>query len=204
MCRARRACHGGSRRGRRGGRVRAAAGNAARARENIAIGEDRLTDTRATAVLRIAGRAREGDAGPVVYRFADPGARRAAPPGLRGARRERLLDAEVEYARAGVPFDRAKRAAASIHDRGAQRGVSAQRADGTQGGHRGAARRAPAVMGMPSSRSACQGSAPGGPALISATSRAATRSSSSGYVPLGYTHIRPLRFYRPASARSRR
>ena len=169
------------------------------AAENLAIGEDRVADTHATAWLRIAGVPVRVDAGPIVYRFPDParGEQRrpvAAVPGI-----SVLFDSEVEYARANVPFERTYNL--RLHNASASaRGVSVEL-------------KAPKALTVDSlvRRVAMEpfsdavvvyhlrGALPVGRHLVSATARSGDETFVSGYVPLHYEHIRPLRFYRAAS-----
>ena len=165
----------------------------------LAVGEDRLADPRAHAWLRIAGVAFATDLYPIVYRYADParGERRlpvAAVPAI-----SILFDSEVEYARAGVPFDRTY----SVHLRStttAPRGVSVAltlpaglRADST-------VRRALLEpFGSTTLVFRVRGTLPAGRHAISATATSGGETFLSGYVPIVYEHIRPLRYYRAAT-----
>jgi hypothetical protein len=174
-----------------------AAGSAAS--YNIAIGEDRLVDPRARAWLRVAGASFATDVMPIVYRYADParGERRrpiAAVPAINV-----LLDDEVEYARAGVPFDRVY----SVHLRSTTttpRGVSVAltlpaglRADSL------VRRAALEPFGATTLTFRVRGALPAGRHAISATATSGGETFVSGYVPINYEHIRPLRYYRAAS-----
>jgi LmbE family N-acetylglucosaminyl deacetylase len=174
-----------------------AAGSAAS--YNIAIGEDRLVDPRARAWLRVAGASFATDVMPIVYRYADParGERRrpiAAVPAINV-----LLDDEVEYARAGVPFDRVY----SVHLRSTTttpRGVSVAltlpaglRADSL------VRRAALEPFGATTLTFRVRGALPAGRHALSATATSGGETFVSGYVPINYEHIRPLRYYRPAS-----
>ena len=77
-----------------------------------------MAATHARAVVRIAGVPVRVDAGPVVYRFADPArGERRRPVAVGAAGQRQLLDDDVEYARADVPLDRdVQRAPAIRHD----------------------------------------------------------------------------------------
>ena len=174
-------------------------GVGATAAENIAIGEDRVADTHSRAVLRIAGVPVTVDAGPVVYRYADParGEQRrpvAAVPGI-----SVLFDAEVEYARADVPFERTYNV--HLHNASAAaRSVTVTLAAPRQLKVDSLVRR---VVMEPFSDAVLvfhvKGSLPAGRHLVSATAESGDEKFISGYVPLHYDHIRPLRFYRAAS-----
>ena len=173
--------------------------NGASAAENLAIGEDRVADTHAIAALRIAGVPVRVDAGAIVYRFADParGERRrpvsAVPPV------SLLFDSEVEYARAGVAFERTYNV--RLHNASAAaRSVTVtlsvpkgMRADSV------VRRTAIAAFGDAVLAFHVKGTLPAGRHLVSATAQSGEQTFVSGYVPLRYEHIRPLRFYRAAS-----
>ncbi len=77
-----------------------------RAATDIAVGEDRLSDTHAFALLEVAGTPVGIDVGPVVYRYADPARGELRRPVAAVPQISVVLDDEVEYARAGVPFER--------------------------------------------------------------------------------------------------
>ena len=169
------------------------------AAENVAIGEDRVADTHATARLRIAGVPVRVDAGPIVYRFPDParGEQRrpvAAVPGI-----SVLFDSEVEYTRASVPFERTYNV--RLHNASASaRGVSVELEAPKELTVDSLVRR---VAMEPFSDAVAvfhlRGALPVGRHLVSATARSGDETFVSGYVPLHYEHIRPLRFYRAAS-----
>ena len=171
----------------------------ATAAENVAIGEDRIADTHARAYLRIAGVPLTVDAGPVVYRYADParGEQRrpvAAVPGV-----SVLFDADVEYARAGAPFERTYNV--RLHNAGAAaRGVTVRLATPPALRVDSLVRR---VAMEPFSDAVLafhvKGSLPVGRHVVSATAESGDETFIVGYVPLRYEHIRPLRFYRVAS-----
>jgi LmbE family N-acetylglucosaminyl deacetylase len=174
-------------------------GTGAVAAYNIALGEDRLADPRARAWLRIAGVPFAADLAPIVYRFADParGERRrpiAAVPAINVR-----FDDEVEYARAGVPLDRVY----SVHVQSTTvtpRGVSVEltlpaglRADTL------VRRAALAPFDAATLSFRVRGTLPAGRHLISAAATSGGETFVSGYVPINYEHIRPLRYYRAAS-----
>ena len=181
------------------GDVFAVPGVGTTAAENIAIGEDRVADTHARAYLRIAGVPVTVDAGPVVYRHADParGEQRrpvAAVPGV-----SVLFDTEVEYARAGVPFERTYNV--RLHNASAAaRGVTVRLATPAQLTVDSLVRR---VAMEPFSDAVLafhvKGSLPVGRHVVSAMAEGGDEKFIAGYVQLHYEHIRPLRFYRAAS-----
>jgi LmbE family N-acetylglucosaminyl deacetylase len=166
---------------------------------NLAVGEDRLADQRARVWLRIAGVSFATDVAPIVYRYADParGERRlpvAAVPAVNV-----LLDDEVEYARAGMPFDRTY----SVHLRStttAPRGVSVALSL-PAGLHADSAVRRAALQPFGSATLAfrVRGTLPAGRHVISATATSGSERFVAGYLPISYEHIRPLRYYRAAS-----
>ena len=184
--------------GRRGD-VFAVPGTLSSASENIAIGEDRVADTHVSARLRIAGVPVTVDAGPVVYRFADParGEQRrpvAAVPGV-----SVLFDAEVEYARAGVPLERTYNV--RLHNASAlARGVTVELTiPGTMKVDSMVRRVAIEPFSDAMLAFHARGTLPVGRHLVSAVATSGDEKFISGYVPLHYDHIRPLRFYRAAS-----
>lgn len=174
-------------------------GQGSTAAASIAIGEDRLFDTRAQAVLRITGVPVVADASPVVYREADParGERRrpvASVPAI-----SVLFDDEVEYARAGVPFDRVY----AVHltsATSAPRGVSVTlslpaglRADSL------VRRAALEPFGSTTLTFRVRGTLPAGRCKVSASAASGGETFVSGYLPIEYAHIPPLRYYRAAT-----
>jgi LmbE family N-acetylglucosaminyl deacetylase len=163
-------------------------------------GEDRLADSYARVTLRIADVPVTVDAGPIVYRFADP---------ARGERRRPLaavpaisvtLDGEVQYARAGVPIDRpfdvhvASAATASHSVTVTLKLPAGLRADS-------AVRRAALDSGGSATLSfRVRGTLPAGRHMITAMATSGGDEYAIGYLPIDYEHIRPLRYYRQAAA----
>ena len=184
--------------GRRGD-VFAVPGQGSSAAENIALGEDRITDSRARVALRIDGVSFTTDVSPVVFRSADPARGELRRPVAAVPAINVLLDDEVEYARAGVPFDRAY----SVYLRStttSPRGVSVTlalpaglRADSV------VRRAALEPFGSATLVFRVRGTLTAGRHLISATASSAGETFASGYLPIEYAHIPPLRYYRPAS-----
>jgi hypothetical protein len=173
-------------------------GDRSSAADNIAIGEDRVAETQASADLRIAGVPFQTMVGPIIYRFADParGERRrplAAVPAI-----NMLFDDEVEYARAGVPLDRVY----NVHLRSttsAPRSVSVTLELPTGLAADSIVRRAALEpFGSATLSFRIRGSLRAGRYLIAATATSGRETFRSGYVPMIYEHIRPLRYYRPA------
>ena len=174
-------------------------GTGTSAAENIAIGEDHVAETHARAVLRIAGVAVTVNAGPVIYRFADParGEQRrpvGAVPGI-----SVLFDDEVEYVRSGIPFERTYNV--RLHNAStSSRGVAVALTGPTELTVDSLVRR---VAMDPFSDAVVafhvRGTLPKGRHLLSATATSGDETFVAGFVPLQYEHIRPLRFYRAAS-----
>jgi LmbE family N-acetylglucosaminyl deacetylase len=174
-------------------------GQGATAALNIAVGEDRLFDTRAQATLHIAGVPVVADASPVVYREADPARGELRRPVASVPAISILFDDEVEYARAGVPFDRVY----AVHLKSATptpRGVSVTlslpsglRADST------VRRAALEPFGSATLTFRVRGTLPTGRFNVSASAASGGETFVSGYVPIEYAHIPPLRYYRAAT-----
>ena len=166
---------------------------------NVGVGEDRIADTHARADLRIAGVAVRVDAGPVVYRYADPARgelRRpvSVVPGL-----SVLLDDDVEYARANVPFVRSWNV--RLHNASASpRGVSVSLVAPQQLAVDSLVRRvAIEPFGDAVVTFRAHGLLPVGRHVVSMTATSGDEQFTSGYQTIRYEHIRPLRHYRPAS-----
>lgn len=173
-------------------------GDGSTAAANIAIGEDRVAETQATADLRIAGMPFRAIVGPIIHRFADParGERRrplAAVPAVNV-----LFEDEVEYARAGAPFDRVY----NVHlhsNTGAPRSVSVALELPTTVTVDSLVRHAALEpFGSATLSFRVRGTLRPGRYLITATATSGRETFRSGYVPVTYEHIRPLRYYRPA------
>jgi LmbE family N-acetylglucosaminyl deacetylase len=166
----------------------------------MAIGEDRLADSRAQVTLRIADVPVTVDAGPAIYRYADParGERRrplAAVPPL-----SVMLEGEVSYARAGVPLDRLYRVQLKSAT-SAPRGVSVELTL-PQGLRADSAVRRVALDPFASATLTfrIRGTLAKGRHTISAVATSGGQTFAMGYLPITYEHIRPLRYFRPASA----
>src|SRR5206468_13082438 len=109
------------------------------------------------------------------------------------------FDDEVEYARAGVPFDRTY----TVHLQSASSSPSSVSVKlippaGLTGDSlvRHAALQ---PFGSASVVYRLRGRLAAGRHLVSATASVGDRSYESGYIPVQYSHIRPLRYYRAAS-----
>ncbi len=170
-----------------------------RAAVDIAVGEDRLFDTHAMALLEVAGVPVGIDVGPVVYRYADPARGELRRPVAAVPKISVVLDDEVEYARAGVPFERTY--SVRLHNAtAAARGVSVQLTVPNGLKLDSLVRRA-AVEPFGDAVVAfhVRGTLPAGRHVVSAVATSGSETFTSGYVPIRYDHIKPLRFYRPAS-----
>jgi LmbE family N-acetylglucosaminyl deacetylase len=174
-------------------------GQGATAGENIAVGEDRLHDSHAQAILHIDGVRVVADASPVIQRFADPARGELRRPVAAVPAISVLFDDEVEYARAGVPLDRVY----AVHLKSATaaaRGVTVTltlpaglRAD--------SAVRHAALPPFGSATLAfrVRGTLPAGRFNVSASATSNGETFVSGYIPIEYAHIPPLRYYRAAT-----
>ena len=167
----------------------------------IAIGEDRLAETHARVALGIAGVSFIADAGPVVYRNADParGERRlpvAAVPPI-----SILFESEVEYARVGTTLNRAysvRVGSASPSPRGVSVELSLP-----QGLVADSAVRRVALepFGSATLVFAVRGRLPAGEHHVGATASSGGERYMAGWMPIAYEHIRPLRYYRASKVK---
>jgi hypothetical protein len=166
----------------------------------MALGEERLADSYARVTLNVAGGPVTVDAGPIVYRFADP---------ARGERRRPLtavppisvtLDGEMQYARAGVAVDRR----IDVHVASAATAPRSVTVTLTLP----AGLRADSVIrritldsaGTTSLSFLVRGSLPAGRHAASVMASSNGEDFAIGYLPIDYEHIRPLRYYRQAAA----
>ncbi|CAN5845699.1 PIG-L family deacetylase [soil metagenome] len=169
------------------------------AAQDIGLGEDRVADTHARVTLHIGGTPVTVNVGPVVYRYADPARGELRRPVAAVPKIGVLLDDEVEYARAGVPFQRSY--SVRLHNAtAAARGVSVTLNAPPQLKVDSLVRR---VAMEPFSDAVLvfhtTGTLPAGRHVVSATAESGDEMFTMGYVPIQYQHIRPLRSYRPAS-----
>ena len=169
------------------------------AAQNIGIGEDRIADTHARVGLHIAGVPIVVDAGPVVYRTADPARGELRRPVAAVPKIGVVFDDEVEYARAGVSFERSY--SVRLHNAtAAARGVSVTLSAPTQLKVDSTVRR---VAMEPYSDAVVvfhvKGALPVGRHTVGAVAESGDEQFAAGYVPIQYEHIRPLRSYRAAS-----
>ena len=166
---------------------------------NAVIGEDRVAETHVRVALRVGGVPFVYDAGPVVYRFADPARGEQRRPVAAVPAVSLTFDDEIEYARVGVPLVRDF----SLH---VQSSASTPRSVTVQVGLPAGLRSDSLVrhVALDSFASATlvfrvTGKLPAGRHYVSATATSNGEKFMTGWTPLTYTHIRPLRYYRTAS-----
>jgi LmbE family N-acetylglucosaminyl deacetylase len=169
-------------------------------RADMIEGEDRRLESGAEVGLRVDGVPVVVREGPIVYRFADPARGEVRRPVATVPEISVLLQHEVEYARAGAPFDRTM--LVYVHSADAvsrQVDVTLQLPEGLHADS--ATRRAVLTpFGDAHLYYRIRGVLPAGRHEIKAgatlVENGAERASTLGFVPLEYPHIRPLRFYR--------
>ncbi len=170
-----------------------------RAALDIAIGEDRLSDTHVFAMLKIAGEPVSVDIGPIVYRYADPARGEQRRPVAVVPAVSVLLDNEVEFARANVPFERTY----NVHLHNATtvaRSVTVE-LNTPKGVTLDSLVRRIAIDPFGDAVLAfhVRGTLTAGRHTVSAVATSSGEKFTSGYVSIRYDHIKPLRFYRAAS-----
>ncbi|MDB4884147.1 MAG: LmbE family protein [Gemmatimonadetes bacterium] len=163
---------------------------------NGLIGEDRVAETHVRAALRIAGVPFVYDAGPVVYRYADPARGEQRRPVAAVPAISLLFEDEVEYARVGVALDREY----TLHVRSsasAARGVTVQLSLPVGLTTDSLVRH---VALEPFASAALvfhvRGRLPAGRHYVSAAATSNGEQFMAGWMPITYEHIRPLRYYR--------
>ena len=165
----------------------------------LAIGEERLFDTHASAALVIAGVPLVVDASPVVYRFADPARGELRRPVASVPPISVRFDGELELARAGIPINRAfvvhLQSAADVPkpitlSLTVPRGLTADSAT---------RRVALAPFGQATMTFHVRGTLPAGNHQIQAVATSGEEHYGIGWSALEYGHIRPLRHYTYAS-----
>jgi LmbE family N-acetylglucosaminyl deacetylase len=172
-------------------------------RSEMVEGEDRRLDSGAEIGLlidRVPVLVRDG---PIVYRFADPARGEVRRPIATVPEISVLLQHEVEYARAGAPFDRTMLVYVHSAD-GVSRevDVALKLPDGL---HADTATRHVTLepFGDAHVYFHIHGVLAAGRHEITATAslrdNGAVRTFNMGFVPVEYSHIRPLRFYRNSS-----
>ena len=166
--------------------------------EALARGEDRVLDSRAIAWLTIDGVSVPVEVGQIIYRYGDPARGEVHRPIAVVPPITVLFNGAVQYARAGIAFDRV---------------FSVQVRSGTD-----AARGVTVALAVPAGLTAdslvrhvalvpfastvldfhVRGTLAPGRHVISAVATSNGETFATGYVPISYEHIRPLRYYRPA------
>jgi len=172
-------------------------------RADMIEGEDRRLESGAEVGLRVDGVPVVVREGPIVYRFADPARGEVRRPIATVPEISVLLQHEVEYARAGAPFDRTMlvyvHSAAGVPR---QVDVTLRLPDGL---HADTATRHASLepFGDAHLYFRVRGVLAAGPHDIAASAslreNAAARASNLGFVPVEHSHIRPLRFYRSST-----
>ena len=174
-------------------------GQGAASAENIAVGEDRIYNSYAQASLRIAGVPVVADASPVIFRVADPARGELRRPVAAVPAISVLFDDEVQYARANVPFDRMY----AVHLKSATsapRGVSVTLTLPAGLRTDSAVRRvALEPFGAATLTYRVRGMMPAGRFDVSASAASNGETYVSGYIPIEYAHIPPIRYYRAAT-----
>src|SRR5262249_639150 len=173
-------------------------------RVDMIEGEDRRLESGAELGLHVDGVPVVVRQGPIVYRFADPARGEVRRPIATVPEISVLLQHEVEYARAGTPFDRT--ILVYVHSADA---VS-RKVDVTlqlpAGLHADSATRHATLPAFGDAHLyfRLRGVLPAGRHEIKASAslvdNGADRASNLGFVPVEYSHIRPLRFYRNSTA----
>jgi LmbE family N-acetylglucosaminyl deacetylase len=161
-------------------------------------GEDRLQSSAADAVVRIAGVPVTVRVGPIVHRLSDPAVGEVRRPIATVPEITLLLQHEVEYARANSPLDRTmvvnvQSAAAVPRDVAVSLSLPSGLTADSAVRH---------VLLKPFSDAILyfhvKGRLAPGRQVVRATATMNGSVFESGFVPIEYPHIRPLRFYRPS------
>jgi len=166
--------------------------------QDMVVGDDRLQDSGADVVLRIADVEVPVRTGQIVYRHADPARGEVRRPVATVPEISVLLQHDVEYARANTPFERT--VIVTLHSAS----PSPREVDVTLSVPRGAkadtaVRRASLKpFGDVQLYFKVQGRLAPGRDSITAVARIGQRSFSQGFVPVEFEHIAPQRYYRPA------
>jgi hypothetical protein len=162
-------------------------------------GADRIETSAADVTLTIDGAEVPVEEAPIVDRYADPARGEVRRPIATVPAVTVLLEHEVEYARANAPFDRTM--LVDVHSAATRPLVtdvslvlpSGLRADS-------AVRHVSLEPGGDAHvYFRVQGRLSPGRHPISAVARLGSRRYTEGFIPIEYEHIRPLRYYRPAT-----
>lgn len=162
------------------------------------VGEDRLETSGIEGTVRIANVPVVVHSGPIVYRFADPARGEVRRPIATIPEVSLLMQREVEYARANAPFDRTM--LVYVHSGASSpRNVSVT-LNLPAGLKTDSATR---TLTLPAFGDAnlyfrVQGRLAPGRHPVRAVATVNGKQSSVGFVPIEYSHIRPLRYYRQA------
>ncbi len=166
--------------------------------QDMVIGDDRIQESGADVVLRIADVEVPVRTGPIVYRHADPARGEVRRPIATVPEISVLLQHDVEYARANSPFERTvivSLHSASPSPRDVEVALSVPR-----GAKADTALRRVSLkpFGDAQLYFKVQGRLAPGRDSITAVARLGQRSFSQGFVPVEFEHIAPQRYYRPA------
>ncbi len=167
----------------------------------MVVGDDRLQDSGVETNVRIAGVSVPVRVGPIVYRYADPARGEVRRPVATIPEISVLLQHEVEYARANAAFDRTMlvyvHSAAAV-PRDVDVTLELPQGLGTDSATRHLSLKA---FGDASLYFRVQGRLTTGRHEIRAVAKLGDQNFSLGFVPVEYPHIRPLRYFRPASVK---
>ncbi len=163
------------------------------------VGADRIETSAADVTLNIDGTAVPVEEAPIVYRYADPARGEVRRPIATVPPVTVLLEHEVEYARANVPFDRTM--LVDVHSAATRPLVTDVSLVPPQGLHADSAVRHVSLEPGADAHVyfRVQGRLSPGRHPISAVARLGSRQYTEGFTPIEYEHIRPLRYYRPAT-----
>jgi hypothetical protein len=169
--------------------------------QEMITGEDRLQDSGADVALRIDGVNVPVETGPIVHRFADPARGEVRRPIGTAPAVTLLLQNQVEYARSTSLFDRTY--AVSIHSAAATPRDVAVSLTLPAGVRADSAIKHVRLdpFGDASVYFRVQGRLAAGTHEVAARASVGDTSYTTGFVPINYEHIRPLRYYRPAEVR---
>ncbi|HVX40916.1 MAG TPA: PIG-L family deacetylase [Gemmatimonadaceae bacterium] len=167
----------------------------------LVVGEDRLRSSAVDVRLSIDGTPFTATVGPIVHRYADRAIGEVDRPIATVPAITVLLQHEIEYARANHPFDRTyvvhvQSAATAPRDVSVSlalpRGLTADSAVRRVGLD---------PFGTSDVYFHVRGMLAPGRDSITAVATSDGQRFTQGYVPIEYSHIRPLRYYRPSTVR---
>ncbi len=164
----------------------------------MVMGEDRLQTSGVDVVLRMDDVRIPVRTGPIVARYADRATGEVRRPVATVPEISVLLQHEVEYARANVPFDRMM--LVYVHSAAAAPREVDVKLQLPAGLHADTALRHVTVpaFGDASLYFRVQGTLTTGRHQVSAVATSRGRTFALGFVPIEYAHIRPQRYYRPS------